>query len=331
MSFGQNLKVFFTTNMVAKLLSLAAAFVLVMYVRQDAIRDVEIRLPVHYNLPADDAILLKQPPDELVLKLHGPWSVLMKQIQKPQQPYVVDLEQVAGNSEYKFNVNSLEEHLGIQGATGIVAVYPPSFTLKLDKIAVKSVKVEPEVKGAPDTYSYVDFTEIQVVPPQVEVRGPASFLATLQSLSTKTVDANGFSGDRDVKVSLDLPEDVGLHVSPSTVLLRIPVREKNGIKALANAPVKVVGCPAGFVCSADPSVFSVRIIGTERLLSGIDRNNVANDVYLDAGGIRAPSGDRNFEVFGPVEPRVQNREGLRYELDPDSRYFKIRLQRRAGQ
>ncbi|MFH1529146.1 MAG: YbbR-like domain-containing protein [Pseudomonadota bacterium] len=312
-----------------KAFSLVVAILLVWMVRQDTIREVEIRVPIHANLPAKGALLLEEPPKEIRLRLRGPWSRLVTYLQRTPETFVVDLGDLQGGSEYEFIVEALEEHLDMKGAR-ILAIYPPSFDVRIDTLDARTLSVRPNVQGRPSQYVFVDYAGIEVAPPTVTITGPMTVLDEIEELSTRPVDITGLETAYETRVEVAPPPGDLITIEPSKVRVLISLRDKHDVKALADVPIRVVDCPAGFTCRAIPERFSVRISGTERLLVGITRANVGNHVWLDAGGIQPPPGNLLSEVYGPVQPVIREGEGLRFELDEENRYFKIKLRRRRA-
>ena len=314
---------------VLKLFSLVVAFFLVWMVRQDTIREVEIRVPLHAALPQKGVLLLEEPPTEVRLRIRGPWSRLVNYVQQTPETFVVDLSEDPGGGTYEFSVEALEEHLGMQGAR-ILGVYPPCFGVKIDTLDSRSLPVRPNVQGGPSQYVFVDHRGIEVEPPIVTISGPSTVIKDLKELSTRPIDITGLDTSYETRVDVAAPKGESITLEPSKVRVLIPLRAKHDVKALADVPIRVVDCPAGFTCRAVPERFSVRITGTERLLSGITRANVSNLVWLDAGGIRPPSGSLLSEVYGPVQPVIRESKSLRFELDEENRYFKIKLRKRRN-
>ncbi len=312
-----------------KAFSLIVAFLLVWMVRQDTIREIEIRVPLHAAMPTKGALLLEEPPKEVRLRLRGPWSRLVTYLQRTPETFVVDLGDLPGGSKYEFTVEALEEHLDMKGAR-ILAIYPPSFDVRIDTLDTRSLLVRPNVQGRPSQYVFVDHAGVEVSPPTVTITGPSTILADLKELSTRPVDITGLETEYETRVEVAPPPGDPITIEPSKVRVLIALRDKHDVKALADVPIRIVDCPAGFTCRAIPESFSVRITGTERLLAGITRANVGNHVWLDAGGIQPPPGNLLSEVYGPVQPAVRESEGLRFELDEENRYFKIKLRRRRA-
>lgn len=316
-------------NPIAKLFSLALAILLVWLVRQDTIREVDLRVPLRVLMPEKDKFLLSDPPDEVSLRLRGPWSKLVELLQQNIQAYVVDVSNMPEGGLYKFRVEELADHLNLDSVS-VLAVMPQSFDIEVDSFTTARVKVQPNVQGSHSKYVYIDYAAITVEPSVVEVTGPSSVLLQLSSLMTRPIDVSGMDQSYETRISVEMPASKGLKVVPESVKVVVPLRDKVGAKALADVPVPVVDCPAGFTCLADPKTFSVSIQGVERVLDTITRANVGNDIYLDAGGIRAPSDNMVTEIYGPVEPVIRERDGIRYELDGSNRYFKIKLRRRRA-
>ena len=311
---------------ILKLFSLVVAFLLVWMVRQDTIREVEIRVPLHAALPQKGALLLEEPPTEVRLRIRGAWSRLVTYVQQTPETFVVDLSEDPGGGTYEFSVEALEEHLSMQGAR-ILAIYPPSFDVKIDTLDSRSLPVRPNVQGGPSQYVFVDHEGIEVEPQTVTITGPSTVIKDLRELSTRPVDITGLDTSYETRVEVAAPKGESITLEPSKVRVLIPLRDKHDVKALADVLIRIVDCPAGFTCRAVPERFSVRITGTERFLSGITRANVGNLVWLDAGGIRPPPGNLLSEVYGPVQPVIRESNSLRFELDEENRYFKIKLRK----
>ena len=312
-----------------KIFSLVVAFLLVWMVRQDTIREIEIRVPLHTAMPAKGALLLEEPPKEVRLRLRGPWSRLVTYLQRTPETFVINLGDVPGGSTFEFTVEALEEHLDMTGAR-ILGIYPPSFDVQIDTMDTRTLPVRPNVQGRPSQYVFVDHAGVEVSPPTVTITAPSTVLRELEELTTRPVDITGLETAYETRVDVAPPAGDPITIEPAKVRVLIALRDKHDMKALADVPIRIVDCPAGFTCRAIPESFSVRITGSERLLAGITRANVGNHVWLDAGGIQPPPGNLLSEVYGPVQPVVRESEGLRLELDEENRYFKIKLRRRRA-
>lgn len=312
-----------------KLFSLLVAFIIVWIVRQDTIREIDVRLPLHVTMPAKDVLLLEDPPKEVRLRIRGPWSRLVTYLQKTPETFVIDFAKSRENTTYQFSVEDVEMHLGMKGAR-VLAVYPPSFDIQIDTLASRSLPVRPNVQGRPSQYVFVDHAGVEVHPAMVSITAPSTILKNLEELRTRPVDITGLETPYETRVEVEPPQGEPVSIEPTKVKVLIALRDKHDVKALANVPIRVVDCPAGFTCRAIPERFSVRITGTERLLSGITRANVGNHVWLDAGGIQPPPGNLLSEVYGPVQPVIRESVGIRFELNDENRYFKIKLRRRRA-
>jgi len=312
-----------------KVFSLMVAFLLVWMVRQDTIREVEIRVPLHATTPAKGALFLEEPPKEVRLRLRGVWSRLATYLQVTPETFVMDLAEASAAGSYEFSVEALEQHLDMQGVR-ILAIYPPSFDVRIDTLNTRSLPVRPNIQGRPSKYVFVDHAGVEVDPARVKITGPSTTLDELEELSTRPVDITGLETAYETRAEVAPPRGDSITIQPSKVRVLIALRDKHDVKALADVPIRVLDCPAGFTCRAIPARFSARITGTERLLSGITRANVGNHVWLDAGGIQPPPGNLLSEVYGPVQPVIRESTGLRFELDDENRYFKIKLRRRRA-
>ena len=312
-----------------KIFSLLVAFIIVWIVRQDTIREVDVRMPLHVTMPAKDVLLLEDPPQEVRLRIRGPWSRLVAYLQKTPETFVIDFAQNRENTTYQFSVEDVEKHLDMMGAR-VLAVYPPSFDIQIDTLATRSLPVRANVQGRPSQYVFVDHASVEVHPATVSITAPSTILENLEELRTRPVDITGLETAYETRVEVEPPQGDPVTIDPKKVKVLIALRDKHDVKALADVPIRVVDCPAGFTCRAIPERFSVRITGTERLLSGITRANVGNHVWLDAGGIQPPPGNLLSEVYGPVQPVIRESVGIRFELNDENRYFKIKLRRRRA-
>ncbi|MBM4372092.1 MAG: YbbR-like domain-containing protein [Deltaproteobacteria bacterium] len=311
---------------VLKLFSLGVAVFLVWMVRQDTIREVEIRMPVVTILPKKGVILLQSPPTEIRLQIQGPLSRLAPYLQRAPEPFVVDLDADRAGSTYQFSVEVLEDHLEMQGAR-ISAVYPPSFEIQMDSLGQVTLPVRANLQGMPSRFVYVDHEGISITPAQVTLTGPESRIRGLREVLTDPIDISGFDRSYGTRTGLVLPGEDSLAAAPDRVDVLIPFGEKRDMKPLADVVIDVVDCPAGYSCAAIPPTYSVRVAGTGRQVATIHKANIGKYIWIDGGGIRAPTSSTVSEIYGPVSPVVRNVEGLEFELDDENRYFKIRLRK----
>jgi len=191
---------------------------------------------------------------------------------------VLDLRAVRpGRRLFQLSPEQVRAPFGIQ----VVQVLPPSITLVFESSASKQVPVVASVESDPAPGFVVGGHD--VVPPMVEVEGPASAVARVTEAITEPVSVAGAQQDVVDTVTVGLL-DQSLRIRttrPATVTVHIMPGPKE--RTLAALPVRVRNLAEGLRAQLTPTSVEASLRGTSESLSRIDSHEVL--AYVDVSGL----------------------------------------------
>ena len=218
----------FLRNWGLKLFSFLIALVLwITLIPDDKIFDEKIltvRLDVH-NIPPG-MVLVERPPSNVNVIIRAP-KRRIGQFTDANVHAVLDLrEALTDVQDYYLNKNMVRTPDGAE----IKEIFPPQVKLKLEKYVEEMLEVEPDMIGElPEGLGVV---KIDVIPPQIRVRGPESKVNKEDKVRTTPIDISMLTEPTEVEASLILPNpDLRLSSSRTTVKVRILIQEINQKKA----------------------------------------------------------------------------------------------------
>jgi YbbR domain-containing protein len=235
---------------------------------------------VAYNQPSNIAIITPIP--TITIRIDS-----SSQESSTNPVAYVDLKDaVAGESTYDVQINAPE---GVK----VEEISPKSVTLKLDQLEDKIVKVEANVTGEPA--SGYEAGEMLFTPSVVNVRGPASILANLESVIVN-VDFTGLTESKSVvrPVTYEDIENKGIFAAdpyykslqafPDTVEVIMPVYPKGNASKTVSLRVATKGTPADGmeVRLVTPLPSQIKLVGAEEKLKSIQYLNLGT---VDISGI----------------------------------------------
>lgn len=270
---------FFRKNTLLKILSLAFAFVLWIFVKQgQPILSVQHEVPVRLATPKS-LILVSDFIPELKATISGPRSVVGN-IKKDDLFYEVD---ASGFEKGEFPVKFIGSQIkGLPPGVTVSDMIPTQVSIVLaERGSRTNIPVNIVVKGNP-AEGY-EIGEKTVDPPLVDVSGAVEELRLLKHVSTVSIDITGRSKTLKTSVGLDLE---GQHIDPVDVKyvdVTIEINEKTITKIFPKVPIKVVGTELSWKVS--PMSMDINIQMQENKL----RNITASDIQLiiDADGLEA--------------------------------------------
>jgi YbbR domain-containing protein len=221
-------RLIFLRNWGLKLFSFLIALVLwITLIPDDKIFDEKIltvRLDVH-NIPPG-MVLVERPPSNVNIIIRAP-KRRIGQFTDANVHAVLDLrEALIDVQDYYLNKNMVRTPDGAE----IKEIFPPQVKLKLERYVEEMLEVEPDMIGElPEGLGVV---KIDVIPPQIRVRGPESKVNKEDKVRTTPIDISTLTEPTEVEASLILPNpDLRLSSSRTTVKVRILIQEINQKKA----------------------------------------------------------------------------------------------------
>jgi hypothetical protein len=176
-----------------KLLSIAVAVALWVFVASEPELATIATVPVQYkNLP-DELEISSDPPDAVSLELRGPSG----QLQGGLHPAVVlDMSGVQpGERTYAVGDGTVKLARGVH----LVRATPSELRFRFERRASRQVAVVP--RFANEGQNGYEVANWKVVPQELTVIGPASHVSRMHSVSTDAADVSGVVGSSEFRVN----------------------------------------------------------------------------------------------------------------------------------
>ncbi len=183
-------------------------------------KNLTVTLELH-NLPTGIEVVEK-PPATVDVRIRAPRR-LIAQITPANVQAILDLREARIDvQDYVLN----ERMISIPQGAEVKEVRPSQVSLKLERTIQAMLDVEPNITG--ELQEGLEVTKIEVVPPQVLVRGPESKINKNDKVRTTPVDISSFTQSTEVEANLILPNpDLRLASAQSAVRVKIVIQAAN--------------------------------------------------------------------------------------------------------
>ena len=239
---------------------------------------------------ADDAEFLSPPDKQVDIVLKGDKSQIDDLSRKNDLTAYIDLTGIPiGDRVVELTPESVS--LALPAGVTVSEIRPKSILIKLEKVIEKDIPVKASTEGhVPDGYELRG--EATVIPQKVRVRGPESFMQTLEFVSTDKIELDKRDADftaRQVGVSLSNPK---ARVLDAVVDIIFRIGEKTG-ERMVPAPVK--GDAAG-------KKVTVTVKGPLSVLKAIKPGDVKVEMIDGGLGTKVPQlVDLPADIDGKIE------------------------------
>jgi YbbR domain-containing protein len=266
----------------AKVLSLAAALLLFFFYRLNRLeyRYVSVPLAVTFN---EEYLPSSQLPKSVRVTLRGESNALFS-IQEDDIRATLDLSSYRG--EGAFRVPVLIEKGGT--ALGVdpleIAVDPAEAAVSIERRASRVLPVTPSFKGFLETgYEMVNFV---IMPPEVEVYGPAGAVARLTDIQTDFIELTGRSADFQTMVKLERKDGLVYISGPENVDFRATVQQSIAVKTFSGIALEASGLAPDLVLRESLPTASLILRSSSADISGFEP--LPGFLTVDFSGISAP-------------------------------------------
>jgi hypothetical protein len=192
-----------TRNWVLKLFSLLLAILMWSAIRGGNNDQRNLAVPLVFrNIPPEMEIT-GMPADQVTLQLRGSFDLLAGLSSANITATISLTGEVPGHKVIRIREDNVDIPRGAVGVE-VFHVDPDFVEFDLEHTLSKPVDVQPSVFGEP-AEGYMVVGGISVTPASVNVEGPASSIAELESLSTLPVRIDGRTESLRASVNLDVP------------------------------------------------------------------------------------------------------------------------------
>ncbi|MFP4431240.1 MAG: YbbR-like domain-containing protein [Spirochaetaceae bacterium] len=270
------------SNWPAKVLSVVAALLLVVFNNISRLEERYISVPLELRLP-NDLVAASSYPSRVRVTLRGESEGVQRILDEDVDAHL-DLRNVEteGVVTASVRVNRIGTALGVDPLE--VYVEPAEVTLAVEQKAQKSLEVEPTLSGfVPVGYQ---LTGYQISPSSVEVEGPESEAAPLEVVRTEEIELGGRRNDFSVRVRLVRPSPGITFLGGDVVEFRGIVEEAVILNTFEPVETVVINLAPGLTISSALPTGSIRVQGNQ-----LDLDNVTVDqvqIVADASRVTTP-------------------------------------------
>ncbi len=261
-----------------KFISLILAIILWLYVSERNKPEKYITVPLKLkNIPVGTAIA-SQYKNIVLLKIKGRETVIQTLSSRDFKAYI-DLKNASlGKNVLPVIIKSPKSTRRFK----IVKVEPQNVKILLDKLAHKEVPVSPTIINSPAD-GYIKSGEI-VVPEKIVIKGPLSFIETIDVIRTKPIDIGGVSGSIYKEVEFDMPNEFVSPVDYKTARVTIKIVKNFKTKIYRNIQIRIIGLRNEFyVKNTDELIAIAKIYGPPSKLKILETNK--RFLYIDLSDI----------------------------------------------
>lgn len=217
------IKNLFLKNWGLKLFSLVLALVLwLTLIPEEKIsseKTLTVPLELH-NIPSEMEIVEK-PPSIVDVKIRAPQRII-NQFTSVTVHAALNLEKARiDQTEYPLNKNMIS----IPSGGEVIDLYPSQVNLRLERTREIMLKVEPSLSG--ELQQGLKLDRIEIVPPEVLIKGPESKVKETYKVRTSPIDLSSLTHSAELEADLILPSpDLKLASSLTKVRIRLVLSEK---------------------------------------------------------------------------------------------------------
>lgn len=274
-SFRRLLRKVFYDDWPMKLIALVITLALYFGVRSEVSTGTFQSVPLTLRI-ADNADFINPPVQQVDVVLKGDKREIEDLIRKNDLVVYRDLtDKPIGDSVIDLTPDTVS--INLPAGVTVDEVRPRQIAIKLEGVMEKDVAVKPETEGRISD-GFEVYGDPVVVPQKVKVRGPESFMKTLEFVSTEKISLENRAGDftaKQVAVSVSSPK---ARVLDAVVDVIFRIREKPD-KRLVSAVVK--GDAVG-------KKIMVTIEGTLSVLKNIKPGDIKVEMIDNGSGIKEP-------------------------------------------
>jgi YbbR domain-containing protein len=240
-----------TKDWYIKILSLALAFLLWMYVRSLKEKEMFAPVPLEVRNGHPQYVLSSVPPETVTVAFKGMEENLTL-IEEEEMIAYVDLNgSTRNNLKRVVKLNETDIPRGVS----VKEISPRMLDVTQEKAVNRIVEVAPVISGEPP-YGYT-LQDISVEPSRVEVRGPRSLMDSVDSVFTSEIDLGEVRETTVINANLETNRSTVHLVDPREVEVQLTIEEEFIIRKIV-LNLRSAGLPEGYALeSAESGITAV--------------------------------------------------------------------------
>jgi len=222
------------SDMGKKLLAVMIAISLWLVANLQHDIDKNVNIDINYaNLPPG-LIIANNPPEKLTVRMRGPRSQISSATSE-KMLFTIDLSNLGeGVSRFDVTTDQIIPPRDVQ----VTGVSPAELEVYIDKLSDKNIKVVPSLGPLKPGFEIIG--EPEVVPSEAKIRGPASLISKINSITTDPVQLEGEKAKFTIEVPLRSPYSLVKVVGNNTVRVTVDIMERTLEKEFNNLAINFV-------------------------------------------------------------------------------------------
>ncbi|MBN1407579.1 MAG: YbbR-like domain-containing protein [Calditrichaceae bacterium] len=268
--------IFIKENYRPLLVAFGLALLLWLVVATDREYKTRIEVPFRVLRLAEDKVLIKPIPDKVIMEVSGKGRAL---IGLNFYNTKIDLELPEVNKSTIIDLNNYISRFDVGTELGINVVdiiEPKQLDLRVDRFAEaeKPLRVQVNIQPAPG----YTLNDVILEQDSISVSGPASLIDRLNYLETEIIEEKDVKYPFRKSIPIVQPRPGIIQLNPENVTVSFDI-EQIVERTIYDIPIQIVGVPANLTAYATPRIISLRIKGSESLITHITKDEIT--VFFD--------------------------------------------------
>ncbi len=266
----------------AKVLSLAAAVLLVLFNNMTRLEERSFSAPLEVHTP--DALVLNElPPERVRVQLRGESEDIFR-LQEGDLEFYLDLTGRSSPGEYRVPVQLRKRYAAEAFGVVEITIQPAEITVSLAERATREVDVVPNFVGAPPSGHRLQ--QYTLNPPEIEIVGPPERLDAVEWVETEPIELSERTGSFSAKVRLRAPDPLVKLPAGEQVELEAVIEETVVLTTFEPIEVVLINLDRDLEPVGDLPTGLVRVQAMQGIYDTIGPGQV--QIIADASGVDGP-------------------------------------------
>lgn len=284
-----------------KVFSFVAATVFWFVVVTDNEYQYDFYVPIVPTNVPEDKILINRIPEKALVRFRGRGQTLLRLRLSNEARLELDLSNAFANDRIRLSDEMVNVSRRTHDISFVQVLNPDEVAVVLAQLARTRVPVVPRITVEP-VLGYVVVGGVRVDPDSIEIRGPQNYIASVQQVYTQERQFRGVKYRFSGKVPLQrLPDSLHIEYSVYEVHYEVDLQKLLELE-MKEVPVTVINVPRGWKVTPIPSTVNVTLIGGERLLMQLSREDVK--AYIDYSRVKVGNPE-GHDVIIEVPPEIK--------------------------
>lgn len=288
-------------NWPPKVLSVAAAILLLVFNRMNNLQERALEIPLEVILP--DGFAIAAPfQEEISISIKGENEQSLEGIRSEDFRVYADLSEIAAEGEFDVPVRYTRKGSALTVDAYVDRVEPVSVKFVLEREVTKELSVQPTLRGSPaEGYTLAEYT---LTPGTVRISGPKSRADAIDKIVTKEIDLSGKTSDFAVKTTLDFDEPRVAVEGSQSIEFRASIKEIVVTRLFADVPITASNLADALQWEGEEALGSMTLMGPQLLMDDLREEDIL--LSISFAGIERP-GDYRLTVRPAAPPRLSIR------------------------